>query len=315
MQRSGRMDVMDKNEIYRQRKFVENFMEFGALHRARVALGLVERLRDEPNENRSVRASLMLEIVQNYLNSFEDVALWLKVIHKWTAEDFDIIGALAKARFNPAREDTLQRLIEHGLLRGGTAEDFARRHGIPLDAYFKSEVAELARLANVMGWETTHSAAGKIEIWHVWNKAKHGTFVTLSRSSEWGDVLRIHVDPSDLSDAAEIRVHGFSAINFMAKTFLNCMFLGLTLNVLFQVRYQTRPEVSWLAASNGVNLFQLNIADIRRILTSNQVPRQEHWMFGKTHFKRLIEPAYGFELVRDDELVKLAVPNFEPTEG
>lgn len=76
------MDKSQQDEYHEQR-FLENFIEFGALHRARVAYECLQRFKRVEQQSEATRASLALDILQTLLNTFEDVAIWLVIIPKW----------------------------------------------------------------------------------------------------------------------------------------------------------------------------------------------------------------------------------------
>lgn len=304
---------MDR-DAYREMKFVENFIEFGVLHRARVAWSLLERFLSVPEEQESIRGSIALDIFQTYSNTYEDVVLWLLVLQNWNCEDTSITDLLDKVRFYPRQTQDSDRLEMHSIMHGGTGESFARTFRIPYKETdnwdrvnpasrdrLRGEIDQLARLSNVFFFYAYYPMeSGELALWRAWNKTKHGLFVTLTRSYTRGNVIMVHTDPKDLSNAYEIPARYYDLICFLVNTFIGCVFLGRTLNVLYQIGYQRIPDVSWLPLAINMDMRKISHEQMRAVLTASGIPRQDLMLgAGPRSQPRYFYPVFGWEFADD----------------
>lgn len=304
---------MDK-AAYREMKFVENFIEFGALHRARVAWSLLQRFEDVPEEEGSVRGSIALDVLQTYLNAYEDVVLWLQVLRNWNPEETSVARLLERARFFPRHMEDLERLEMHSIIEGNTSESFAGTFRLPyrdIDNWervnpasrerLRREIDELARLCNVFFWDAHYLAeSGELALWRAWNKTKHGLFVTLTHSHTWGNVIMVHTDPEDLSNAYELPARYYDLAGLLVQTFIGCVFLGRTLNVLYQIGYQRIPDVSWLRMATGMDMLKISREKIGAVLAASRIPRQDLLLgSGERAQPRHFHPVFGWEFAND----------------
>ncbi|MGD0114979.1 MAG: hypothetical protein ABSC13_03100 [Dehalococcoidia bacterium] len=278
----------------REMKFVENFIEFGALHRGRVAWGLREQFTRTPNERANMRASLALDLVQTYLNTYEDIAIWLHVLQKWVRRQGNVTQLLDRERAVGQRHriSHLQRLSVPE--SGHTGESLARRLGLPYrdrdnwEAVHPSsrdrlrrDIDELARLSNALfSGAQSWTRSGDLGLWRAWNKTKHGLFVTLRRSRAGaGNILTIHVNPDDLGERYELPVQDRQLVRLLVRTFMGCVFLGRALDIVYQLRFQRVPEVSWMAHAAAMNMTEVSREDIEEVLSASHVQRQS-WLLG-----------------------------------
>ena len=319
---------MSERARYLEQKFLENFIEFASLHRARVAYECLQRFKRIRRHDETPRASLALEILQTYLNAFEDVGIWLTVIPKWLAGENPLAKLLSSSadtrpRMRP-KYSNQEQLVFHGLY--STPEGAARRLRLPyhdheFDAWdiapdrrepLRRELNEMSRLFNAFFWEAEkvtarldapggaprRDATGAIRFdlaaWGVLNRLKHGLLVTLS--DEAGVGVCVHTNPEDLGECWEIRVNYYSVARLVAVTFLGCLLLGRLLSLVYQSRYRVVPSVSWLEASYRLNLKRLDPYQIARVLRASRVPQRYHLLGAASQREREIHPALFGEL-------------------
>jgi len=303
---------MDK-QAYREMTFLENFIEFGALHRARVAWGILEQFKHTPEEQANLRASLALDLVQACLNTYEDVTIWLQIMRKWTRGTASITELLDK-EYTEHSEDAYGGTLDQlkVLEFGGDAANLARALGVPYrdtDNWelvseesrerLRGEMDELARLFHIFFWDHhTRRKTGEWSVWRAWNKVKHGIFVTLTVSEKgWGNILTVHTDPGDLSKGYEIHVGDPDLIWLLVRCFVGCVLVGRALNILYQFRFQRIPQVSWLAQAATMNMREINPTDIQGVLTSSHIDRQSLLLgAGPTKWPRYFGQVFGIEL-------------------
>jgi len=326
------MEKSQRDE-YREQRFLENFIEFGSLHRARVAYECLQRFRRIRRENQATRASLALEILQTYLNAFEDVGIWLIVVPKWLAGKGGLLELLSsrikrderQPRMRP-KYSTLEQLAFYG--QYSTPDALARRLRLPYHERefdtaniaadrreaLRLELKELSRLFNVFFWEAERvtpcldapgatprrGRTGDIQCdlapWKVLNRIKHGLLVTLSKPENRGAGVCVHTNPEDFEEYWEIPVRYYSLTKLVALTFVGCLFLGRLLSLVYQPRYHAVPAVSWLEASIRVNLKRLDPYQIERVLRASRVPRRYDLLAAVSHQERVVEPYLFGEL-------------------
>lgn len=312
-----------RRDEYREQRFLENFIEFGSLHRARVAYECLQRFKRTRRTEQSTRASLALEILQTYLNAFEDVGIWLTVVPKWLAGKGGLVEMLSsyakigerefrtkpKRRTKPKNYSTIQQLTFHGAYSQPHA--LANKFRLAYHDH-ELEIKELSRLFNVFfeeaekvtpcldapGAAPSRDSAGAIyydlAAWTVLNRLKHGLFVTLS--DEAGAGVCVHTNPEDFGQYWEVRVKYYSLVKLVALTFVGCIFLGRLLSLVYESRYHAAPSVSWLEASFRVNLKRLDPYQIGRVLRASHVPRRYDLLTEVSHRERVVEPYLFGEL-------------------
>jgi hypothetical protein len=157
---------MDRKS-FREMKFLENFIEFGALHRARVGWGVLEQFKCTPEDQVTLRASLALDLVQTCLNTYEDVAIWFQIMQKWFGDAANRGTATIMALLdNEWTEHSKLAYSTQDQLKvlefGGDAAGLARALGIPYRdtdnweqvreesrELLRGEIDQLARLFNI----------------------------------------------------------------------------------------------------------------------------------------------------------------------
>ena len=72
--------------------FLENWLQFAALHRVRLAVSAATALHGESDE--SIRASLMLEIMQQYFQANEDMAVWSNALRRLGQHPDNLVAAV-----------------------------------------------------------------------------------------------------------------------------------------------------------------------------------------------------------------------------
>lgn len=311
------MEKSQRDE-YRDQRFLENFIEFGSLHRARVAYECLQRFKRRGTEQ-STRASLALEILQTYLNAFEDVGIWLTVVPKCLAGKgglVELLSSQTESTFR-IRYRNMQQLAFHGAYSGPDA--LARRLRLPYQDHefnawgipeerrqpLRLELGELSRLFNVFFAEAekvrpsrkgTGAIYHDLVAWKVLNRIKHGLLVTLSEPETRGAGVCVHTNPQDFEEYWEIRVGYYWLAKLVALTFVGCLFLGRLLSLVYQSRYHAVPAVSWLQASFHVNLKRLDPYQIARVLRASRVPRRYDLLGAVSHQERVVEPYLFGEL-------------------
>jgi hypothetical protein len=135
----------------------------------------------------------------------------------------------------------------------------------------------------------------------VWNKVKHGIFVSLTVSEKgWGNILTVHTDSGELSKGYEIRVHASDLTWLLVRCFVGCVLVGRALNVLYQLRFQRVPQVSWVAQAATMNMREINPVDIHDVLTSSHIDRQSLLLgAGPVEWPRYFGPVFGITLSPD----------------
>ncbi len=277
---------------YYEMKFLENFIEFGALHRVRTCWNLLSQFEVLSDEDENLKGSIALAITESFLNSHEDLALWLQALDEWVGPNTPhILKALEAARFSSGSfyldVKHLKKIAKLGVASG---RDLAARFQLPYDersdwAWVRPEAKvwireELDRLATILYrffYDALYLRRGTSELilWKAWNKSKHGARVMLTRNSSLGPLVTIRLDPDDPKESFHVRARSREIRLLVAKTMLGNVFLGRLLNLLFQKRYGQPPDVSWIELSLELNTQSLSRATMSSVLQSSRIPRQD----------------------------------------
>ncbi len=281
---------MDRDMHY-DMMFMENFIQFGALHRAKVSWSLLKRFDQLGDEDGSERASIALEIVQTYLNAHEDLALWLQALDEWARDPtVRVQEALHKAKFWAGKQGFDE---QHGVLvaklRVGSGRGLAKRFGLPYDddddwswtlpearEWIREETDELAGLLyRFFGNALDLRNGAQLTFWKAWNKAKHGLQVVHAYDHNGSGSVTIRLDPVDSSRDIGVSVQPGSLRRFVVASFLGNMFLGRLLNLLYQKRFEDLPDVKWLGTAVNMDSRKVSKKDLSDILESSVAARQD----------------------------------------
>jgi hypothetical protein len=129
----------------------------------------------------------------------------------------------------------------------------------------------------------TKTKPGFFEQWPIWNKMKHGMFVTLTETEEWtGATLQVHLHPDDLGNSYTLEVESTDVHMMTAKTFVGAQFIGRLLAIVATIRYllfaddrtPVTPSAPWLNLARVLELEPISRHAIEGVVHAARVPGQ-----------------------------------------
>jgi len=157
------------------RSVLRGFAEFGSIHRAQLAAELWSDLRQQ--EDASIRKSLALEIVSNYVVQLEDVLHWILALRRWRQGGMSLFDCVDSVRLERSEREVDE-------IAGWNIADFRRELGLPLDqdlerlGYPEASIREFIQGLRIM-LERVQEAVEELSLEErilplMYHKTKHG---------------------------------------------------------------------------------------------------------------------------------------------
>ena len=251
-------------------QFVENWLQFATFHRTRVALAAVDSMRSAPGA--ADRASMMLAVMHEYVQAFEDFAMWSATLssarseRRSLAELMDLADVKWREFFPILKDADVNRYcLLFGLPDPAQAEPEYREE-------YESTVGNWTALGRAVATTLEKTTEGKRQLlYRVVNKIKHGLLVAALVDESGTEHLYFYPEAS-VADAKDVWAQEVSmerAEFYTKETFAVQRLLAGTLRAYFQIRFRREPVVVW---TWGDGERDWTIERIRTIVSGSSLP-------------------------------------------
>lgn len=252
-------------------QFLENWLQFSAFHRARIASHLARSFQTATDEG--LRTSILLSCLQEYSQSFEDLGIWAEAIR---------LHSVGKGNLAPCMDKASVIWPEFfDKLSAATADEYAALYGLPP----LSTVAEDQRLEyerTIAAWcQQAHRVASnmlkrtegnQLLLYRLLNKMKHGMLISALTYDD-ASVVFVHPEAS-VPTPGELwgQKVSLDAAEFYAKeTYAVSKLLAATLRGWFLWKFGRQPQTFWSDAI-GAGVSETTLTGIIEIVRVPSLP-------------------------------------------